>query len=207
MQASGALMTISETVSFEVIIKRSRFLAFIEPATTKEQAQQILERYRSTHWDAEHHCYAWRLGDQGMQYRMSDDGEPSGSAGKPILFAIQRASITNVVVVVVRYFGGVKLGIGPLARAYAEATTGAVSCSTTVPIVVYDRFAIHCIYDDVSKVIPLLQEVGAEFETQYSDAVRFDVRVPVSKADFLKTEVLSRTNARAGYSKIAADGE
>ncbi|MCO6467001.1 MAG: YigZ family protein [Bradyrhizobiaceae bacterium] len=198
-------MTITEVVSFELIVKRSRFLAFLHPVTTKEQATQLLEHYRQQYWDAVHHCYAWRLGDNGMQFRMSDDGEPSGSAGKPILFALQRTRLTNVMAVVVRYFGGVKLGVGPLARAYADAVNGAIEIGALVPVIAQDHLLVHCMYDDVSKIIPLLDEVGATYQTAYSDAVSFDVLVPTVRVEYLKDQVVARTNARAGYSKVSTE--
>ena len=198
-------MTIAEAVSFELIIKRSRFIAFLEPATSKDDAQTVLEKYRNIHWDAVHHCYAWRLGDSGLQYRMSDDGEPAGTAGKPMLFALQQASLCNVIVVVVRYFGGIKLGIGPLARAYADTVKGAIEKANIFPIVTKTRIRVHCLYDDVSRMISLLEEVQATYEVTYADTVTFDVHVPSDNEKYLQEEILSRTNARAGFSKITAD--
>lgn len=198
-------MTITEAVSFELIVKRSRFLTYLEPVTSKEGAQAVLEKYRNMHWDAVHHCYAWRLGDSGLQYRMSDDGEPSGSAGKPMLFALQQASLCNVIVVVVRYFGGIKLGIGPLARTYADSAKGAIEKAHFLPIITRSRLRVHCLYDDVSRLISLLEEVQATYDVTYADTVTFDVHVPSDNEKFLQEEILSRTNARAGFSKITTD--
>ncbi len=138
---------------------------------------------------------------------MSDDGEPSGTAGKPMLFTLQRSRLVNVVVVVARYFGGVKLGTGPLARAYAEAVSGAIAQASVMPVVPREELAVHCIYDDVSRIIQLLDEVDASYQPIYGDAVLFEVSVPLSKKDYLLEQLTVRTNARAGFSKIATQGE
>lgn len=160
---------------------------------------------RKTYWDAVHHCYAYRLGSDGMEYRMSDDGEPSGTAGKPLLFCLQQARLTNCIVVVVRYFGGVKLGVGPLARAYADAAGAVISAAEILPIIPMEQARIHCPYDDVSRVIELLQEYRVDFETEYGDAVTFTISVPLHRSEEVARLVVDRTNARAGFSKIAAE--
>lgn len=197
--------TVSSQTQFEITIKRSVFRAFLVGVQTKQQAQEFLDSLKREYWDAVHHCYAYRLGPLGLESRFSDDGEPSGTAGKPLLFALQRAKLSDCMVVVVRYYGGVKLGVGPLARAYAEAAHGAIAACT--PILVEPRMAItvHCSYDDVSTITRLLEEVGAEFETTYGDAVSFDVNIAEAHREFLQAEIISRTNARAGFSKVSTE--
>lgn len=199
------LMTITHGVSFELTLKRSKFIAFLEPASTVDQAQAILDGYREKYWDAVHHCYAWRIGITGLQYRMGDDGEPAGSAGKPMLFVLQRAHISNTVAVVVRYFGGVKLGVGPLARSYTEAVSSALQLADIQPLVITEHLLVHCVYEDVSRLKALFTEVEATFDSNFSDAVSFDVYVPVHKIEYFIQEVSSRTNGRAGFSKVTAD--
>ncbi|HLP27949.1 MAG TPA: YigZ family protein [Candidatus Didemnitutus sp.] len=186
-------------------IKRSVFCAYIAPCTTKDQALEFLERIRAQHWDAVHHCYAWRIGPHGMEYRMSDDGEPSGTAGKPILFALQRSNLSDVIVVVARYFGGVKLGVGPLARAYADSAQGVIAASELWTIRPMAHLTVHCMYDDVSTITHVLEEVDARFTPTYSDSITFDVDVPLVNLERLKAEITTRTNARAGYSKVATE--
>jgi len=194
--------TVTSENSFEITIKRSVFRAFLAPCRSKEEAQQVLDTLRSTYWDAVHHCYAYRIGEHGMESRMSDDGEPSGTAGKPILFAMQKANVSDAIIVVVRYFGGVKLGVGPLARAYTEAAQGALQTATYATVKPRQRLQVHCIYDDVSTVTRLLEDVEATFEASYGDAVTFDVTVDEEKMSSFLALLISRTNARAGYSKI-----
>ncbi|MFT3889300.1 MAG: YigZ family protein [Arachnia sp.] len=113
-------------VDVELEIKRSRFLTRIRRVTTEEQARAVIEERRSAHYDARHHCSAFILGPDGRTARSSDDGEPAGTAGVPMLTALQRAGLTDVVAVVTRYFGGVKLGAGGLVRAYTDAVAQAV---------------------------------------------------------------------------------
>ena len=136
---------------------------------------------------------------------MSDDGEPSGTAGKPILFSLQRAELTNVILVVVRYFGGVRLGVGPLARAFTEAATGAIQNADILQIVPRKRLMLNCEYDDVSRIVELLKEVEASYEVMYTDAVQFDVEVDEPHYEKLTSEVVERTAGRAGFSEITAE--
>jgi len=194
----------SETKS-EITIKRSVFLSFIAPCTSKSQALEFLARVKALHWDAVHHCYAWRIGSHGLEYRMSDDGEPSGTAGKPILFAMQRADLSDVIVVVARYYGGIKLGVGPLARAYAEIAQSVIEASELVVVRPTARLTVFCIYDDGSVVTRLLEEAEARFTPSYSDVITYEVDVPIANLDVLVHELVSRTNARAGYLKVAAE--
>ena len=110
----------------------SRFIAFIHPVETEEEVRGIVASYRKEYHDARHHCYAYRLGYKGDVFRASDDGEPSGSAGRPILGQIDSAGLSDVLVVVVRYFGGIKLGIPGLIRAYKTSTADAIAHAEVV---------------------------------------------------------------------------
>lgn len=199
--------TVSCETKTEVTIKRSVFHAFISPCGTKSQALEFLDNIRARHSGAVHHCYAWRIGVHGLDYRMSDDGEPSGTAGKPILFALQRANLSDAVIVVARYFGGVKLGVGPLARAYADSAHGVITASEHVLVRQLTRITVFCMYEDESTVTHLLDEVEARFVATYSDAISFDVDVPVAHLNVFLEKLVSRTNARAGYLKIATEGD
>ena len=110
----------------------SRFIAFIHPVETEEEVREIVASCRKEYHDARHHCYAYRLGYKGDVFRASDDGEPSGSAGRPILGQIDSAGLSDVLVVVVRYFGGIKLGIPGLIRAYKTSTADAIAHAEVV---------------------------------------------------------------------------
>ncbi len=166
---------------------------------------QHVEELRTLHRDAVHHCYAWRIGSRGLDYRMSDDGEPSGTAGKPLLFALQRAQLSDVLLVVVRYYGGVKLGIGPLARAYAEAGQLAIDCCDRVTVREMAHITVFCVYDDVSTVTRAFEEFNATFSATYQDAITFDVHVACEDEDALCEAITTRTNARAGTLKVGSE--
>ena len=197
--------TVSQESTAEIEVRKSRFLAFLAPCRSKEEAVAYLGILKKTYWDAVHHCYAYRIGAEGLEYRMSDDGEPSGTAGKPLLFCLQRAKITNSIVVVVRYFGGVKLGVGPLARAYSDAANHVISSAPIEEIIPMEELEIHCLYDDVSRIISLLEEVEAAFSPTYADAVTFHVSVPAHRVGYLTDQVVERTSARAGFSKVRTE--
>ena len=104
----------------------SKFIAYAFPIKSEEEIKEYLEEIKKEHWKARHHCYAWRLGIDGNTYRANDDGEPSGTAGKPILGQLDSFEITDTLVVVVRYFGGTKLGVGGLINAYKSAAIDAL---------------------------------------------------------------------------------
>lgn len=195
--------TPSTETTAELIVKKSRFLAFLAPCRSKEEALSYLHVLKQTYWDAAHHCYAYRIGPDGMEYRMSDDGEPSGTAGKPLLFGLQKARLTYSIIVVVRYFGGVKLGVGPLARAYADAAQLAVDGAEVRPLIPMSSVEIHCMYDDISLVIDILDQAHCSYETTYADAVSFHVQVPLHDEERLTLQIVERTHGRAGFSKIS----
>jgi uncharacterized YigZ family protein len=114
-------LTVARTGRAEVEVKRSRFVCTLERASTEDDARAVVERVRREHWDARHHCSAFVLGPDGAVLRSSDDGEPSGTAGAPMLEVLRGRDVTDVVAVVTRYFGGVLLGAGGLVRAYSDA--------------------------------------------------------------------------------------
>lgn len=167
----------------------------------------FLERLKKEHVNAVHHCFAYRLGDSGLEYRMSDDGEPSGTAGKPILFAMQKADISDAIVIVVRYYGGTKLGVGPLARAYTETAQLVLETSTKILVEPKERLMIYCEYDDVSRITMLLEEVQAEFIPSYADTISFEVELRSAVSEYIQKEVVERTSGRAGVSKINTEGK
>ncbi|MFC8798415.1 IMPACT family protein [Promicromonospora sp. NPDC057138] len=125
-RAVGLPITIARPVDHEVVIKKSRFLAHLAPARSVAEADAVIARLRKELWDARHHCVAMVLGTHADQARSSDDGEPSGTAGVPMLEVLRRRGVTDLVAVVTRYFGGVKLGAGGLVRAYSGAVSAAL---------------------------------------------------------------------------------
>lgn len=194
-----AYWTIVGETRTEITIKKSVFIGCLFHVSSKADALAHIASIRAEHYDAAHHCYAYRLGHDGQDFRTADDGEPSGTAGKPILFCLQKALVSDVLCVVVRFYGGVKLGTGGLARAYAEAAQGALEGSERRLIQRMRKISVFCTYDDVSRMTTLLEEVGAIYTPIYSDAVIFEADVPLSTVDVLIAQISDRTNGRAGY--------
>ncbi len=144
----------------------SRFLAFAFPVESLDVIKAQRKELRAAHPKAVHHCLAYRLGHDGTQFRASDDGEPSGSAGRPMLGAIDRAGLTNVMVVVVRYFGGTLLGIPGLIHAYGTVTDDALKSAEKVSRWVQELLTIECNYPQLGEVLHLLRQHEAEIRQQ-----------------------------------------
>ena len=138
----------------------SRFIALAFPVETEDQVREIVASLRKEYHDARHHCYAYRLGYRGDRFRANDDGEPSGSAGRPILGQIDSMGLSDVLVVVVRYFGGIKLGIPGLIRAYRTSTADALGQADIVEKVAGKRFRLTFDYLSMNGVMKVLKDLG-----------------------------------------------
>ncbi|MFO8000363.1 MAG: YigZ family protein [Marinilabilia sp.] len=150
--------------------KGSKFLAFAFPVDNEDLIGRHLESVRKKYHDARHHCFAWQMGTEGMDFRMNDDGEPSGTAGKPILGQIHSYGLTNVLVIVVRYFGGVKLGTGGLIRAYKAASVDALDRAEIIECTIKKSFTVRFAYDMMNPVMRVVDEEGLFVEQQMFDA-------------------------------------
>lgn len=149
--------------------KGSKFLAFAYRVSDEETIKQHLATLRSQYHDARHHCFAWRLGPEKTQYRVSDDGEPSGSAGKPIYGQFVSRDLTDLLLVVIRYFGGTKLGVGGLINAYRSAASDALDHNSILECRVYDRLKLEFEYDRMNSVMKLIKDLHLDFEEQAFD--------------------------------------
>jgi uncharacterized YigZ family protein len=162
--------TISAPATGEFKDRGSKFIAYAWPVRSEEEALAYLEGLRKEHFKARHHCFAWRLGVDGQRFRANDDGEPSGTAGRPILGQIDAAGLTDVVVVVVRYFGGVLLGASGLIHAYREAAAEALREAVVVEKIVKDRFQFDFDYALMPDVMQALKKLEIEmFEQEFGD--------------------------------------
>ncbi len=137
----------------------SRFIALAYPVETEQQVKDIVSALRKQYHDARHHCYAYRLGHMGRTFRSSDDGEPSGSAGRPILGQIDSAGLSDVLVVVVRYFGGIKLGIPGLIRAYKASTADALTSAVKINKTAVRHFTLHFGYLAMNDVMKMVKDM------------------------------------------------
>lgn len=166
--------------------KRSRFLAFAFHVSNEEEAKSIVNTYKKKYYDARHVCYAYVLGNDGATTRANDDGEPSGTAGRPILGQIQSRNLTYALVIVVRYFGGVKLGTGPLGVAYKTAAADALDAAETEERIVTGQFRISAPYADADVAMRFVREGGAAItDRQYTatgTVLAVEVRLDDEKA-------------------------
>lgn len=142
--------------------KGSRFIAFAYPVSSEEQIRDIISGLKEKYYDARHHCYAWRLGADKKQFRANDDGEPSSTAGKPILGQILSNDLTNILIVVVRYFGGIKLGVSGLINAYREAATDALANASVIEKTVDEKLRIRFSYLVLNDVMKIIKEESPE---------------------------------------------
>ncbi|MCB9013578.1 MAG: YigZ family protein [Bacteroidales bacterium] len=142
--------------------KASRFLSFAFPVNDENEITQHLLELRKQYHDARHHCYAWKLGYDDNHFRANDDGEPSNSAGKPILGQIQAHDLTNILIVVVRYFGGTLLGVGGLMQAYKSAAAEAIKNASICRQYRYAIYQLHFPYEDMNLVMKVLKDMNLE---------------------------------------------
>ena len=143
--------------------KGSKFMAFAYPVTSEGEAMEKLELLRKKYFDARHHCYAYRLGANGERYRTNDDGEPANSAGKPILGQLTARGVTNVLVVVVRYFGGILLGTGGLTQAYKQAAAAALANARIVKHALTENYQLSFDYQDMNHVLKVVKDMKLEY--------------------------------------------
>lgn len=161
--------------------KGSKFISYAYPVESTEQIGEIVARLKKEYYDARHHCYAWRLGYDGAQTRANDDGEPSSTAGKPILGQLLSSEITNVLVVVIRYFGGTKLGVSGLIRAYKEATIDALQNNCIVEREIETFVNVTFGYEQMNSVMKVIKECEPRIVEQNFDNLS-TIKLSICKA-------------------------
>jgi uncharacterized YigZ family protein len=190
--------------AFEV--RGSEFVGYVAPVETVAAAESFVEEVRAEHPDATHNVPAYRVpadsstADVLLREWCSDDGEPSGSSGKPALNVLVQRDLRNVVAVVTRYYGGTNLGVGGLARAYSRAVKEAVDDAGVVEERPHERFVATVDYDDSGTVRSILESTGVDFEADYGERASFSVRVPVAEAAGLRDRLRSATSGRVELS-------
>ncbi len=165
-----SFLTIEKVAEGLYTEKRSKFISFAIPVNTIEDVQSELKAYQKKYFDARHVCYAYVLGNEGETSRSSDDREPSGTAGRPILGQLRSQNLTNVLLIVVRYFGGTELGAANLGRAYKTAAADALTKAQIKEIVIMDSFVFESPYTEIDRAMRILRELGGKIASQtYSD--------------------------------------
>lgn len=161
--------------------KGSKFFAYAYPIETENDVKEILGRLKKKYYDARHHCYAYKIGTDEDQFRANDDGEPSGTAGKPILGQIRSAELTNVLIVVIRYFGGTLLGTSGLIRSYRTAAADAIKNNNISIIIIKKWFKIHFKYPQMNEVMKILKEGNIKpIDQEFKEQCIMKIAVPLS---------------------------
>lgn len=190
-------LAVYEGGSGEIVEKKSRFIAHVENVESVEEAQEYIEMMKKEYWDARHNCYAFSVGTDQPVTRCSDDGEPSGTGGKPILEVIQGSGIHNIVIVVTRYFGGTLLGTGGLVRAYTDAARAGIEGSEIIEKIPGYRVNLHMDYSDVGKVQYLLAQNDIATEsTDFTDKVVIHSLISEDHMEMMRKKLVEATSGR-----------
>ena len=190
-------LTIKDSAMAEYEISRSRFIAYLERVSSEAAAIEFIAKIKKRHWDARHHCYAYIIGEKSDIQKADDNGEPSGTAGKPMLEVLKKNELTDTIVVVTRYFGGIKLGAGGLIRAYGTAVTTALGIAEIVEKAVFIRVSITIDYSLLGTLENNLHLENYIIETkEFTDKVTLIVLVPKETASILITNLMNWTASR-----------
>lgn len=187
----------------EIVEKKSRFIATVFPVRTEEEALGFIEATRKKYWNARHNCFAYVIGDRGELARCSDDGEPQGTAGKPMLDVLLGEEIHNVAVIVTRYFGGVLLGTGGLVRAYSSAVKAGLASSVIITKISGVKLRIDTDYTGLGKIQYILGQRGIKIlDSVYTDKVELSVLLAKEISGEVQTEITEGTNGQAGLEVV-----
>lgn len=184
----------------ELIEKKSRFIATVKPVDSEEEALEFIAAIKKKYWNARHNCFAFVIGERQEIQRCSDDGEPQGTAGRPMLDVLLGEDVHNVAVVVTRYFGGILLGTGGLVRAYSRSVQLGLEASTIIEKTKGSRITIQTDYNEVGKLQYLLGQRGIPIvDSQYTDVVKLELLVEEAAVTELHEAVTEATSGRAGW--------
>jgi len=207
MTGEDAYLTVEESATATFEVQGSEFLGHVAPVDAVAAAEAFVDRVREEYDDASHNVPAYRVpageasirtpgGEVMLREYSSDDGEPTGSAGKPALNVLQQREIRNVVAVVTRYYGGTNLGVGGLARAYSRAVKDGIDEAGVIEERPHRRLVVETAYDDSGTVRGVIESSGVEFDADYDERVRFALRVPVPEVESLVERLNSATSGR-----------
>jgi uncharacterized YigZ family protein len=195
-------VTILEPGTDEIVEKKSRFIGYVRHVESEEEALDFVNEIKKKHYDARHNCYAYALGTEQPLLRFSDDGEPGGTAGKPILEVITGMELVDVCIVVTRYFGGTLLGTGGLVRAYTDASKACIAATTVVKKRLVTPVSITTNYTDFGKIQYLLGNEGIEIkDSVYGEEVVLQVEIFVDDLQRVLKAITEATAARAVFAQ------
>lgn len=196
MEKLITIKTLKEPNEFKFKEKGSLFIGSIYPIASINEAEEILAEKRKKHYDATHNCYAYRVNEEGEKY--SDDGEPNGTAGIRIMNAINKFELTNVIIIVTRYFGGTKLGVGPLGKAYYESALNSIDKSSIITLTQFSEIIIEFKYDNISQVHKLLNDYNAkQITNKYEPSPAIECCIITGYVNGFREKLAEMTNAKA----------
>lgn len=203
---AGEYQTIGAEGRGEYTEKKSRFLGRAVPVSSEEEVQACIEAVRKQYYDARHHCYAYVIGENREKTRAADDGEPSGTAGMPILRVIEGAGLTNILIIVTRYFGGTLLGTGGLVRSYTNAAARALEDAPRVRMCLCTRLSIGISYSRLDRVLYFLQQEGIEPDSaDYTDKVTLTITAESFRIGQIREKLVSLTGADILLEELGED--
>lgn len=189
--------TILEPGTDEIVEKKSRFIGYVKHTETEEEAVSFVNEIRKKHFDARHNCYAYSVDGQQQTIRFSDDGEPGGTAGKPILEVIEGRGLCDVCIVVTRYFGGTLLGTGGLVRAYTDAARACIEATDMVTKCLVVPMRLTTNYTDLGKIQYMLNNQNIPVvDSTYGEDVMFQIEVLVDEVEQIKKQLIEATAGR-----------
>jgi len=197
MLFSDTYLTIEKTAEITFKDKGSKFLTFAYPVQNEQQIKEILIQLKKEHHTANHHCYAYRLGANKQNYRANDDGEPNNTAGKPILGQIQSNDLTDILIVVVRYFGGTLLGVSGLINAYKTSAAEVIKACSIIEKQILFQYTIHFPFEQLNDVMKLLKQMDGKILKQNFDnqcEIQFSIRKANSEACEEKLKKINELN-------------
>lgn len=194
-------LTVSKEAAAEIEEKKSRFIATVRPVSSEQEAQDFINRLKTKYWDATHNVYAYYICAESTLQKFSDDGEPSGTAGLPVLEAIKKLEVQDVAVVVTRYFGGTLLGASGLVRAYGKSAAVGIEAAGIVRKLLCTEVRVTIDYSMLGRIQAAIVSRGYSVkDTVYTDNVSMDVYVPVDEFDFFTALITEESNGRADIS-------
>jgi uncharacterized YigZ family protein len=192
-----SFFTIEKHSTSEIKVNKSTFIAQAFPIFSQKETAGLIKKVKKQYYDASHHPFAYRSGIDGTNFRFSDDGEPSGSSGKPILEAIDKNDLTNVLVIVTRYFGGIKLGVGGLMRVYFKSADVCLRSASIVQKFITEEMNLEFDYKYVNVIMNLMQAEKIKIvENNSGEKYRLTLEVRLSKIEKLKQELISLTSGK-----------
>jgi uncharacterized YigZ family protein len=195
-------LTVKEFGQNEIVIERSRFIAHVGRAETEEKAQEFIQTIKKKHWDATHNCSAYIIGENNQIQKANDDGEPSGTAGVPILEVLKKKDLKDTVVVITRYFGGIKLGAGGLIRAYGKATSEGINATGVVECQLMQIMHTKADYTWLGKIENELRNSRYQLkEIHYHEHVEFETYVKESEIGMFLDWMTELTNGQTNITK------